>query len=195
MILDGYVRNKQSEPIANAMVEIKGEDFITIHSTESNEDGYYRFDIPSGHYPFLIAVKDYAVNCLEYWSQNILLENNMSLDVSFDTLEIYGLHVFKVKGGGNSLMVYFRPMSLVRFQQGETDIAPVDFMIKVVIDGKEYPVIHTNLVKEIGGEQEMSAYLIQVDTFERNMQWNKFEIQIMDKEGNFGAASIFNENG
>ncbi len=65
----------------------------------------------------LTAVKDYAVHYLEYWCQNISLESPMTLDVSFDQLEIYGLHAFMVKGGGNSLMVYFRPMSLSKFLQ------------------------------------------------------------------------------
>ena len=111
MILEGYVSNKNNMPIAGASVEIKGDDFVTIYHTESAENGYYQFDIPSGHYPFLIAVKDYAVNYLEYWCQNIQLQQNMSLNVSFDKLEIYGLHVFTVKGGGNSIMAYFRPMS------------------------------------------------------------------------------------
>ncbi|MBQ8280519.1 MAG: carboxypeptidase regulatory-like domain-containing protein [Roseburia sp.] len=194
MILEGYVKDKHDTPIDNAIVEIKGEDFITIYSTESNEEGYYKFDIPSGRYPFLIAVKDYAEKCLEYWCQNILLQNDMLLDVSFDTLEIYGLHVFSVKGGGNSLMAYFRPMSLIRFQQGEQDIAPKDITIKVTIDGKERRVINTNEVKEVAGEQEMSAYLIQVETTEKNMHWNKFDIEIKDKDGNYGAATIFNEN-
>lgn len=191
MILEGYVKNKNNEPIANAMVEIKGEDFITIHSTESDENGYYKFDIPEGNYPFLIAVKDYAVKCLEYWCQNIELKQDMQLDVSFDTLEVYGLHAFRVKGGRNSLMIYFRPMSLVKFQQGETDIAPELAAIKVVIDGKEIPILLQNKVKECGGEMNMTAYLIQVDTQEVEKDWTKLEIEIRDKEDNYGAAALF----
>lgn len=192
MILDGYVKNKNNAPIANAAVEIKGDDFATIYSTESDEAGYYKFDIPEGHYPFLIAVKDYAVNFLEYWCQNIPLQSDMSLDVSFDTLEVYGLHVFTVKGGGNSLMAYFRPMSLLKFQQGEPDIAPEDISVKVIIDGMECPVINTNAVKEFAGDRDMSAYLIQVDTSGIPMPWNKFDIHIIDKDSHYGAAAIFN---
>ena len=192
MILEGYVRDKNNAVIANALIEIKGNDFVTIYSTESDENGYYKFDIPTGKYPFLIAVKDYAVNCLEYWCQNIHLQQNMSLDVTFDTLEVYGLHVFSVKGGGKSLMVYFRPMSLVKFQQGEEDIAPEDITLKVIIDEKETPVITTNNVKESAGGREMSAYLIQIDTQDINENWNKLDIQIRDRENHYGAATIFN---
>lgn len=191
MILEGYVRNKNKKPIAEAIVELKGEDFITVHSTESDEHGYYKFDIPEGNYPFLIAVKDYAVNCLEYWSQNIPLTQDMRLDVAFDVIEIYGLHAFRIKGAGDTLMIYFRPMSLAKFQQGETDLAPEPASIKVVIDGKETPVLLQNKVKEYGSEQDMTAYLIQVDTNGVEKDWKKLEIEIRDDEDNFGAASVF----
>lgn len=194
MILEGYVTDKNKSPIANAFIEVKGEDFITLFSTKSLENGYYKLDIPAGKYPFLTAVKDYGTNYLEYWCQNISLQDNMSLDVSFDKLEIYGLHVFSVKGAGNSLMVYFRPMSLPKFQQGAQDIAPEDVTIKAIIDSYEMPVITTNLVTEFAGGQEMSAYLIQVDITEMNMAWHKFDLQIWDKDNHYGAASIFNSS-
>lgn len=192
MILEGYVTDKNKSPVANALIEVKGEDFITLFSAESNESGYYKLDMPAGKYPFLTAVKDYGVNYLEYWCQNITLQNDMSLDVSFDKLEIYGLHVFEVKGAGNSLMAYFRPMSLPKFRQGAQDIAPEDITIKVVIDNREMPVITINSVKEFAGDREMSAFLIQVETAESNMLWHKFDLQIVDKDSNYGAATIFN---
>ena len=192
MILEGYVTDKDKKPISNAIIEVKNQSFVTLFSTESNKNGYYKLDIPAGHYPFLAAVKDYAVNNLEYWCQNISLQNNMILDVSFGKLEIYGLHVFSVKGAGNSLMAYFRPMSLHKFQQGTQDIAPEDITIKVFIDDQEMPVITTNSVKEFAGGREMSAYLIQVKTTEGYLQWKKFDLQIVDKDNHYGAASIFN---
>lgn len=192
MILEGYVKDKNNASIANALVEIKDDNFATIYSTESNAEGYYRFDIPARQYPYLVAVKDYAVNCLEYWCQNIPLQQNMSLDVSFDTLEVYGLHAFTVKGGGNSLMVYFRPMSLLKFQQGELDIAPEDISINVSVDGEERPILVVNKVKESAGDREMSAYLIQIET-KGNCAWKKLDIQITDKDNQFGMATIFND--
>ena len=192
MKIEGYVTDKNKSPIANALVEVKGEDFVTLFRTESKEDGYYVLDIPTGQYPFLTAVKDYGVNYLEYWCQNISLYTNMSLDVSFDKLEIYGLHVFPVKGAGNSLMVYFRPMSLPKFQQGMQDIAPVGIVIKASIDNQETHVINTNLVKEFAGGCELSAYLIQVETNKSNIPWRKFDLQITDADNHYGAATIYN---
>ena len=45
MKIEGYVTDKNKAPIANALVEIKGENFVTLFSTESKEDGYYVLDI------------------------------------------------------------------------------------------------------------------------------------------------------
>ncbi len=194
MKIDGCVTDGSGAPIANALVEIKGESFDTLFSTESNEDGYYMLDIPAGRYPFLTAVKDYGINYLEYWCQNISLQADMSLNVSFDKLEIYGLHVFSVKGAGNSLMAYFRPMSLPKFRQGLQDIAPENLVIKASIDGQERPVIHTNPVKELTEGLELSAYLIQVETSGRDIPWHKFDLQITDADRHYGAATIFNQD-
>ena len=192
MKIEGYVTDKNKSPIANALVEVKGENFVTLFSTESKEDGHYVLDIPEGQYPFLTAVKEYGINYLEYWCQNILLQADMSLNLSFDKLEIYGLHVFSVKGAGNSLMVYFRPMSLPKFQQGMQDIAPDNIVIKASIDDQEVRVINTNSVKEFAGGCELSAYLIQIETTESDVPWQKFDIQITDADNHYGAATIYN---
>lgn len=192
MILEGYVKNKDNKPISEAIVEIKDDKFISIYSTKSDDNGYYKFDIPKGHYPFLIAVKDYAVNYLEYWCQNINLEHDIILNISFDTLEVYGLNVFNVKGANNGLMVYFRPMSLDEYKLKECDISPDDISIKVFIDDKEYPILFTNKVKELAEDKEMTAYLIQVE-YNITNTWNKLDIKIKDKYDNYGSATIFNE--
>ena len=52
MRIAGYVTDKNKSPIANALVEVKGENFVTLFSTESMEDGHYVLDIPEGQYPF-----------------------------------------------------------------------------------------------------------------------------------------------
>ena len=191
MKIEGYVTDKAKTPIANALIEIKAEDFVTLFSTESKNDGYYVLDIPTGKYPFLTAVKDYGVNYLEYWCQNISLQADMSLNATFDKLEVYGLHVFPVKGAGNSLMVYFRPMSLPKFQQGMQDIAPDEIVIKATIDNQEMRVINTNMVKEFAGGRELTAYLVQVETSDGNIPWHKFDLEITDADNHYGAATIY----
>lgn len=89
-------------------------------------------------------------------------------------------------------MVYFRPMSLAKYQQGEQNIAPDNIEIKVTIDGKEMSVLNVNKVKEFSEEREMTAYLVQIKTSETDKSWSKLDIQIKDKDNNYGAATIFN---
>ena len=84
----------------------------------------------------------------------------MTFEVSFGKLEIYELHVFPVKGACNSLMVYYRPMSLPKFQQGMQDIAPENIAIKASINNQEFHVINTNVVKKFAGGSELSENLI-----------------------------------
>ena len=124
MRLFGYTLDKYGIPVAGATVELKDAEFHTLHHVLSDESGYYEIEAEDKKYPFLIAVKEYAVKNLEFWCQNLDLTVDRQLDMRIDTLEVYGLHVFPVKGGRKALMVYFRPMSLSRFLMHEADIAP-----------------------------------------------------------------------
>lgn len=192
MKLFGYTVDKDKTPVADVMVEVKDERFQTLYRTASDENGYYEIEAANAVYPFIIAVKDYGVNNLEYWCQNLDLRQDQRLDMAFDKLEIYGLHAFAVKGGMNALMVYFRPMSLAKFQAGETNIAPEIAEEKVTLDGVAVEVLVTNEVKESIGDAEMTAYLVHVENPNADRQWNRLDLELWDQAGNFGAATIFN---
>jgi regulator of protease activity HflC (stomatin/prohibitin superfamily) len=81
-------------------------------------------------------------------------------------------------------------MSLAKFRQGVQNIEPDDMTVKAVVDGRERSVIAVNKVKELVADREMAAYLIQVET---ESGWNRFDVQITDKDGSYGAAPIFND--
>ena len=192
MKLFGYARSKDSQPISGAVIEIKDSDFQTLYRTESDEQGFYQINAANAVYPFVAAVKDYGVRYLEYWCQNLDLNQDQRLDVKFDTLEIYGLHPFWIKGGLNALMVYFRPMSLDKFQKGERDIAPEVDRIQVTLDGKTAEILVRNQVRESIGEQELTAYLLHVSNPNVQRTWNRLDVELWDVEGNYAAATIFN---
>ena len=192
MKLFGYARSKDSQPISGAVIEIKDTDFQTLYRTESDEQGFYQINAANAVYPFVAAVKDYGVRYLEYWCQNLDLNQDQRLDVKFDTLEIYGLHPFWIKGGLNALMVYFRPMSLDKFQKGEWDIAPEVDHIQVTLDGKTAEILVRNQVRESIGEQELTAYLLHVANPNVQRTWNRLDVELWDVEGNYAAATIFN---
>ena len=189
-MLEGTVRDKRGMPVSGALVELKDEDFQTVCSAVSDGDGRYSLDAEKGVYPFLTAVKGYAVDNLEYWCQNLDLRQDLRLDICFDKLELYGLHAFRVKGGMNPQMVYFRPMSLTRFQAGLEDISPEIGTLEARIDGRPVPVLKNNPVKELAGDREMTAYLLQLEA--KSGDWKKLELYLWDTEGNFGMAGIFN---
>lgn len=189
-MLRGTVRDKHGMPVSGALVELKDNSFQTVCSAVSDDNGQYTLNAEKGVYPFLAAVKDYAVDNLEYWCQNLDLRQELQLDICFDKLELYGLHAFRVKGGQNPLMVYFRPMSLTKFRAGLEDISPEIGTLEARIDGQPVPVLRKNPVKELAGEQEMTAYLLQLEA--QSEDWKKLELYLWDTEGNFGMAGIFN---
>ena len=191
MRLFGYTCGKDGQPICGAVVEIKDTNFQTLYRTESDEHGFYQIDVANAVYPFVAAVKDCGVRYLEYWCQNLDLNQDQRLDVKFDTLEIYGLHPFWIKGGLNALMVYFRPMSLDKFQKGERDIAPELECIQVTLDGKAAEILVCNQVRESIGDRELTAYLLHVSNPNEQRRWNRLDLELWDSKGNYGAATFF----
>lgn len=191
MLLTGYTKDKDGNAIAGAAVEIKDAQFQTIYRAQSDIQGYYFIELLAGKYPFLTAVRDYGKDYLEYWCQNIDLTQDRSLDIRFDSLEIYGLHAFEVKGAYPSLMVYFRPMSLEKYKNGETDICPEVNSIRAFIDGKEVSVLAKNKVWEYIGEGSLGAFLIQVALPSDVRTWERLDVEIRDNSNAFGTATIF----
>ncbi len=191
-MIAGFVTDQNGNKIENASVELKDGSFITQRQVYTDSEGYFCFEAENAVYPFMTAVRDYAENYLEYWSQNIDASADLRLNVCIDKLEVYGLHVFRVKGGLDALMAYFRPMSLVKFQNGETDICPEIQGIQVTIDEKPAEILTQNMAKESIGEQVTGACLIQFTTKDGiPPDWRKIEIAITDTEGHSGMASIF----
>ena len=181
--------------LASVSIEIKNENFESIYQTLSDESGKFELCVPDGVYPFLTAVRNYGDQYLEYWAQNIPAQQELELHIQIDTLEVYGLHAFIVKGAANALSIYFRPMSLEKFKTGEVDIAPVlrENDITVTVNGRESKVYVVNPVREyIGGERRyLSAYLIQSSLPEGIKDWERIDITICDSEKHIGCATLF----
>lgn len=181
--------------LASVSIEIKNENFETVYQTFSDESGKFELCVPDGLYPFLTAVRDYGDQYLEYWAQNVPARQDLELHIRIDTLEVYGLHAFIVKGGANALSIYFRPMSLEKFKAGEVDIAPVlkEKDIAVVVNGRESEVYVVNPVREYIGEESgyLSAYLIQSSIPEGIQEWERIDITICDSEKHFGCTTLF----
>ena len=193
-MLTGYTRDKYEKAIAGAVIELKDDQFRTIYQTQSDEKGFYSLNVPAGIYPFLTAVRDYAEQYLEYWCHNIDLSQDRILNICFDTLEIYGLHVFQVKGAYPSLMAYFRPMSLEKWKNGDTDICPDIKSIRVFVNAKEVSILEQSRVIEFIGDRRMGAYLIQVAFPANERKWDRFDVEIRDSIDSFGKATLFSDS-
>ena len=176
-------------------VEIKNDRFETLYETVSDEAGHFSLSVPDGAYPFLTAVREYGDRYLEYWAQNIPARGEWTLDVRIDTLEVYGLHVFHVKGAANALTVYFRPMSLQKYRSGAHDIAPEldKHSITVLVDGRQSEVYALNRVQEYAGEDAgfLTAYLLQASVPRDADEWKRVDVTVRDSDGRFGCAALF----
>lgn len=211
MKVKGIVTDKNNNVISNAIIEIKDEKFQTVYQTMSDNSGYYEITCENKIYPFLIGVKNYATESLEYWCHNLDLTTDLTMDFQFDKLEIYGTNVFQVKGGYPSLMIYFRPMSLEKYKLGLKDITPDIKNIIVKIDNNDTKILMINQTKEYCGRDNqdlklhkdsddgniitMNSYLIQVELLNNKNninKWKSITIQIEDYNNNYGWAKVFN---
>lgn len=189
----GITKDKNGKVLSAVSVELKNENFQTVYSSISNEQGCFVFTVPDGVYPFLTAVRDYADKYLEYWAHNVPLYGEVDLDVQIDTLEVYGINAFVIKGAAQALSIYFRPMSLEKFKTGETDIAP-DFDndgVYVTINGRESEVLVVNRVQEYISPGFLTAYLIQASLPNPAEEWKRVDVTIRDQKGNIGCATLF----
>jgi hypothetical protein len=176
------------------MVALMDKDFDKIYEVYTDEYGKYEIQAKKGTYPYLIAVKDYGVEFLEFWCQDIELKENLVIDASIDKLEVYGVKVFKVDGAYPGLMVYFRPMSLEKFLENERDICPDIADIEVKINGEISEIFERNEVKEYGGDLEhMKAYLLHISIPKEGLKAkdNYLSLQIIDRNENLGQAGFF----
>ena len=190
--LYGTVTDQNGVGLSQVQVEVKNEHFETQYSAQTDSLGRYELSLPSGYYPFVTAVRDYAKKYLEFWCHDLRLnEESFELNAAIGQIEIYGLHVFQVRGAANGLMLYFRPMSLAKFLQfGQemTDICPELGRIRVLVDEKEAENWSLNQVYEKAGDLSMSAYLLHVSNPNPDRTWHKVRLQFFDQEGHFGEA-------
>lgn len=192
--LFGTVTNENNEFLDATEVALMNEKFEVIYSTKTNEFGKFSMDVEEKIYAFLFIVKDYAINYLEYWGQNFDLSKDIQIDVKIGKIEVYALNCFRIKCPIKTLSIYFRPMSLLKYLNKETDIAPElkAENIFVKINGKESRILILNKIYEYAGENCLTAYLIQAEYLNQEQTNNFLEIEIFDNETNsIGQASIY----
>ena len=121
----GKVTDYNGIPIDSCTVLIYNPDFTEAYETVSNAQGYYSLDsIPKGRYAAIaamrineyprllqVAPKDMK---LEFWAWNVIADRDITLNIRYDKLELYGTTAFLEYGGRQELLIYTRPMSVTK---------------------------------------------------------------------------------
>lgn len=195
--ISGKVTDFNNNPIDSAFVEIKNSRFETLYSTYSNKNGDYSLVIDEGLYIALacIRMRDYGINNLEFWAWNVPAFENLTLDIHYDKLEIYGINVFKIQGGYQGYSMYFRPMSLTRFKNKMNDISPgiENIDLTVEINGKNVKINSVQKIEEYNNSRKVYGFLIQTEIGEpTDKNFDIIKIKGKDKDtGDIGEAIYF----
>lgn len=195
--ITGKVTDFNNNPIDSAIIEIKNNNSKTLYTTYSSKTGDYSMSIDEGLYFALscIRMRDYGINNLEFWAWNVQAFNNITLNIHYDKLEIYGVNVFRIQCAYPGYTIYFRPMSLTRFLNKMTDISPSieNLDLSVEINGRNVKINSVQKVSEFNNTQKIYGFLIQTDlTDSANNDFDIIKIVGRDKEnGDMGEAIYY----
>lgn len=231
--ITGRVSDYNGNPVDNCSVMFQNSNFDVLYETKTDEKGKYQIDIPKGKYSNISAInmdtyphtmKHGTKNedlRLEFWGWNFIADRDTTLNIQYNRMEAYGLHVFQVPGGVPAYQIYVRPMSLTRFltnkgiqnaqhkedlsniaQMSSADTAKCDNIapaidkagIKVWIDGEEVDVLMKQQIKEYYEATEYGiAYYITVNRPEKSttLPYKIFKIELTDLENGDKGEAIY----
>lgn len=200
----GRVTDYNGQPIDSCSVFWQSTSFNMVKEVITNADGQYTARIPKGKYRSMGAINmstyprfakpglPEADLRLEFWGWDFIADRDTTLNIRYDRMEGYGLHVFHIPGGMPTYQIYVRPMSLTRMLKWQKEEkaesirraedldgieqktiktqanlwAPSADNLKaaVWIDGEEVPLLMKQEIKEYQGASGYgNAYLLTVD--------------------------------
>ncbi len=206
--ISGRVTDFKGNPVDSCTVLIYNPDFSDAYETLSNSDGYYLLDsIPAGKYAAIAAmrVNEYPRMLqvptedmkLEFWAWNVIADRDMTLDIRYDKLELYGTKAFIEYGGRPEMLIYTRPMSVTKviayqnfIDKSEAErnsivtVEPQYMSFEVYVDGQPMEIYSTQtltLPNTNGNPGSDTCYLLQVklpgDIYNRNQK--PYEIRVV----------------
>lgn len=131
--ISGQVTDFEGRPIDRCNVLLYYSDFSTAYETMTDKDGKYVMQsVKKGKYMTLYALRleEYPRGSvlpkesqrLEFWAWNVIADRDLIINPRYHRLELYGTNAFKIFGGYDGLMIYFRPMSLGKLQKLDKDL-------------------------------------------------------------------------
>jgi hypothetical protein len=182
--ISGKVTDFNGNPIDSVTIQLKNKAFEEVYETLSDKNGTYSMRVKEGDYYCLYAIKlsEYSVNKLEYWTWNVPIHKNTTINPQYDRMEIYGINVFEPQVGPfETYMIYFRPMSLSKMKRllseqnknkeeiektskliniSPESITPEELTIE--INGTKTKIVGINKITEYARGSLMYGYCVQV---------------------------------
>lgn len=105
--ITGKVSDYNGNPIDNCSVMFQNSNFDVLFETKTDEKGKYQINIPKGKYsnigainmdtyPHTMKVGTNNENLrLEFWGWNFIADRDTTLNIQYNRMEAYGMHVFK----------------------------------------------------------------------------------------------------
>lgn len=217
VVIEGRVTDYDGNPMKDVSVGLHIPTFLGyIHETFTNDDGYYSFEVKRGKYMAFSALNmdEYPVTGsvlpeedqrLEFWAWNFIADRDMTFNIRYHRLEVYGMNVFQVQGATPGYTIYCRPMSLTRHYENQRhpspyyDLAPpvAKAEVTVTVNDESATVRTVQRVNEYFDETEFGdAYLIFADRPAKRTEapYDIIRVTITDLEnGDKGEAVYFVE--
>ncbi|MFA8436352.1 MAG: carboxypeptidase-like regulatory domain-containing protein [Marinifilaceae bacterium] len=213
--ISGVVRDFQGNPVDSCLVELFHANFKTAYQTHTDKEGRYSLQVSKGNYLALGALKmsEYPLagstlpkdkQRLEFWAWNLIAKENLTINIQYHRLEVYGVNIFRVQGANPGYTIYCRPMSLSRgFSNPELSLDQIDLCpdpkeleVKVEVNGIPVNVNMKQKVKEYVSSGICNAYLLHVDLPRDQVDkpYDIFHIEMTDlANGDRGESIIFKE--
>jgi len=200
--ISGKVTDFSGKPIVSAMIEAKTNLFEMKYHTFSDRNGNYSISVDAGTYIGLSCVRmaDYGKSSLEFWAWNVPANENMTINMRYERLEVYGLNVFRIQGAHRGYSIYCRPMSLTRYLAWEKNPTPLmnfapnldKMRVEVIINGSPAKVNMVEKVKEYAGKHQAEAVMIYTDLGAiTSKPYDEIKVIITDLENGDKGEAIY----
>ena len=150
--------------------------FENVYAATCDENGYYEMILPQRTYNTIIANNEtYGKTTLETWAWNFTASEDTELNFHVASLEVYNLYVWPNNGGARTVFISFRPMSVHRANQidsnkdGELDAQEIA-EAKLSITEEEFkahpfsglaPILDENKVKVVLDGEEVKVVSVK----------------------------------
>lgn len=188
--ISGKVTDYQGHAVDSCNVIIYNPDFTEAYETYSDSTGHYKLEgVAKGRYAALAAmrVNEYPRMQqvapqdmkLEFWAWNVIAESDITLNLSYGKLELYGTTAFLEYGGRREMLIYTRPMSVTKAiayqnymdkadaeKHSIVTVEPQYMSFEVKVDGKPMKINSTQpltMKNQDGNPGNDTCYLLQVE--------------------------------